>query len=45
MIETEIKNLTNQYKGMMKEIDDKTKIDLDNVDKKRAKLNIIYINK
>ena len=42
MIESEIKNLTNQYKGMMKEIDDKTKIDLDNVAKKRAQLNIIY---
>ena len=43
MIESEIKNLTNQYKGMMKEIDDKTKIDLDNVAKKRAQLNIIYM--
>ena len=43
MIESEIKNLTNQYKGMMKELDDKTKIDLDNVAKKRAQLNIIYM--
>ena len=27
----------------MKELDDKTKIDLDNVAKKRAQLNIIYM--
>ena len=43
MLESETKNLTNQYKGMMKELDDKTKIDLDNVAKKRAQLNIIYM--
>ena len=43
MIEANKQSLTAQYKGMMKEIDDVTKIELEKIAIKRAKLNLIYM--
>ena len=43
MIESNKQSLTAQYKGMMKEIDDVTKIELEKIAIKRAKLNLIYM--
>ena len=38
----EVKNIRKQYEGMMREVDDKTAIELDAVASKRVRLNIIY---
>lgn len=43
MIESEKQSIVNQYEGMMKKIDDSTKLELERVAEKRAKLNLIYM--
>tara|TARA_Y100000590_G_scaffold144935_1_gene166616 strand:+ start:546 stop:1850 length:1305 start_codon:yes stop_codon:yes gene_type:complete len=43
MIESEKQSITNQYQGMMKKIDDVTKLELERVAIKRAKLNLLYM--
>ncbi len=42
MIESERKSLEQQYQSMMNNLDETTKIELENIATKRAKLNIIY---
>ena len=38
----EVKNIRKQYEGMMREVDNKTAIELDAIASKRVRLNIIY---
>ena len=43
MLDTEIKNISSQYEGMKQKIDDKIKLELDLIARKRVKLNLIYM--
>ena len=43
MLESEIKHITAQYQGMNQNLDDKIKLELDKIAKKRVKLNLIYM--
>ena len=42
LVEDEVKNIRKQYEGMMREVDDKTAIELNTIALKRVRLNIIY---
>ena len=42
LLDNEVQNIRNQYKGMMRELDDKTAIELNTIALKRVRLNIIY---
>ena len=42
LLDNEVENIRNQYKGMMREVDDKTAIELNTIALKRVRLNIIY---
>ena len=42
LLDDEVKNIRNQYEGMMREVDDKTAIELNTIALKRVRLNIIY---
>ena len=43
MLDMEIKNISSQYEGMKQKIDDKIKLELDLIARKRVKLNLIYM--
>ncbi len=43
MLNTETENIASQYKGMQQKIDDKVKLELDLIARKRVKLNLIYM--
>ncbi|MBJ41474.1 MAG: trigger factor [Gammaproteobacteria bacterium] len=43
MLDNEKENIRNQYKSMMKELDEKSKLELETIAIKRVKLNIIYM--
>ena len=43
MLNTEIQNISSQYEGMKQKIDDKIKLELDLIARKRVKLNLIYM--
>ena len=42
LLDDEVKNIRSQYEGMMRELDDKTAIELNTIALKRVRLNIIY---
>ena len=42
LLDDEIKNIHNQFKGMMREVDEKTEVELNTIALKRVRLNIIY---
>ena len=42
LLDDEVKNIRKQYEGMMRELDDKTAIELNTIALKRVRLNIIY---
>tara|TARA_B100001109_G_C18526558_1_gene318505 strand:- start:89 stop:541 length:453 start_codon:yes stop_codon:yes gene_type:complete len=42
MLDLENAGIEKQYKGMMKNVDDKTKVELESIALKRVKLNLIY---
>ena len=42
LLDNEVKNIRKQYEGMMREVDDKTAIELNTIALKRVRLNIIY---
>ena len=42
LLDDEVKNIRNQYEGMMREVDGKTAIELNTIALKRVRLNIIY---
>ena len=42
LLDDEVKNIRKQYEGMMRELDDKTTIELNTIALKRVRLNIIY---
>ena len=43
MLNTETQNISSQYEGMKQKIDDKIKLELDLIARKRVKLNLIYM--
>ena len=43
MLESEVKHITTQYQGMTQNLDDKIKLELDQIARKRVKLNLIYM--
>tara|TARA_B100001996_G_scaffold129059_1_gene97994 strand:- start:1204 stop:2520 length:1317 start_codon:yes stop_codon:yes gene_type:complete len=43
MLDDEKENIKNQYKSMMKELDEKSQLELESIAVKRVKLNIIYM--
>ena len=43
MLQSEVKHITTQYQGMTQNLDDKIKLELDQIARKRVKLNLIYM--
>ena len=43
MIQSQKQSMTSQYEGMMKKLDEDTKLELEKIAIKRAKLNLIYM--
>ena len=43
MLQTEVQSISSQYEGMQQKIDDKIKLELDLIARKRVKLNLIYM--